>query len=151
MKRLIVILLMVGYLALVPFCFFGGGVMASAQTMDMGLMSSMPMQGMNECGIPVFGCSVASGAMGSFIHHVEMYLSLTSTAPSALGSFALIALLVFVTVFLVFKIWRLSLPAQTGYLPRYLQNRRAREDGQVKAQSAFLRWLSLFESSPNFA
>ena len=145
MKRLLVTLLMVGYLALVPFCFFGGGVVASAQAMDMGLMS--PMQGMNDCGMPAFGCSVASGAMGSFIHHVEMYLSLTSTAPSALGSFALIALLLFVTVFLVFKIWRLSLPAQTGYL----QNSRAREDGQVKAQSVFLRWLSLFESSPNFA
>ena len=148
MKKLFISLLMVGYLALVPFCLFGGAMMASAQPMDMGLMS--PMQGMNNCGIPAVGCSMTSGAMGSFMHHVEMYLSLTNTAPSALGFFVLIALLLFTTVFLVFKIWRLSLPAQTRYLPRYLQNRRAREDGQVQSQSIFLRWLSLFESSPNF-
>ena len=147
MKRLIVILLMVGYLALVPFCFFGGGVVANAQAMDMGLMSSMPMQGMNDCGIPVFGCAVASGAMGSFIHHVEMYLSLTSTTPTILGSLATIALLLFVAVFLVLKIWRQYLSSQA----KNLLHRSIREDGQVKAQPAFLRWLSLFESSPNFA
>ena len=145
MKKLLISLLMVGYLALVPFCLFGGGVVASAQPMDMGLMS--PMQGMNNCGMPAFGCSMTSGAMGTFIHHVEMYLSLTSTAPSPLGSFVLIVLLLFTAVFFVFKIWRLSLPAQTGYL----QNSSAREVGQVQSQSTFLRWLSLFESSPNFA
>lgn len=147
MKKLLVILLMVGYLALVPLCLFGGGVVASTQAMDMGLMSSMPMQGMNDCRIPALGCAVASGAMGSFIHHVEMYLSLTGTTPTILGSLAIIALLLFATVCLVFKIWRLSLSVQNGYL----QDSRVRENGQVKAQSIFLRWLSLFESSPNFA
>ena len=147
MKKLLFLLLVVGYLALVPFCLFGGAMMASAQTMDMGLMSSVPMQGMNDCGIPAFGCSMTPGAMGSFIHHVEMYLSLTGTTPTILGSLAIIALLLFATVCLVFKIWRLSLPVQTGYL----QDSRAREGGQVQSQSVFLRWLSLFESSPNFA
>lgn len=146
MKRYIATFLLLGYVMLVPFCFFGGAMMADMGTMDMG---GSPTQSMNDCGMLAVGCagSTETNALGMIAHHVSMYLSIAQTPVSvfsfimAICVFSLLAILVFANG------WFHGFSLQTS---SRLHLRRI-DEPQSKTKQSILTWLSLFEISPNFA
>lgn len=146
-KQFIATTLLLGYIALVPFCFFGGMLMANADTMNM--MSGVAHQ-MDDCGMPLGGCAhgmEASGGMDTTSHHVGMYNSITQT-PLMDFSIVLAALISIVLIaFGLAHSWRDLLLSQ---VPIRLRIRRTEEVPSV-TRASILTWLSLFETSPNFA
>lgn len=146
MKRYIATFLLLGYVMLVPFCFFGGAMMADMDTMDM---SGSPTQSMNDCGmLAVVGCagSTETNALGMIAHHVSMYLSIAQT-PVSVFSF-IMAICVFFLLALAFANgWFHRFSLQTS---SRLHLRRI-DEPQSRTKQSILTWLSLFETSPNFA
>ena len=132
---------------LVPFCFFGGALVASGNTMDMTGNSALQMGG---CALSLAtNCTpgMDDSAMGMIAHHVGMYLSITQT-PLVFALFAMIiAAVFFLTAFVLIREW-LSLLFAWSSLLRLTQ--RASEPRRLLRQS-LLTWLSLFETSPTFA
>lgn len=146
MKRLVATTILFGYIALVPFCFFGGMLMANADTMNM--MSGAAHQ-MDDCGMPIGGCThgAESGGMDATIHHVGMYHSITQTPLIALSLILATLTLVFLVV-LGFASNFLS----TLFFKNSPQHQIRRVDEpRSKTRQSILTWLSLFETSPNFA
>ena len=146
MKRFIAISLLLGYIMLVPFCFFGGALMADMSAMDM---SGSPMLSMNDCGMSVAGCagSTDTGAMGMIAHHVGMYLSITQTPLVALLAITMMVVSLFLVTFVVTR--QLIGELYTSSPLRF--NRRVFDKPRNLSKQRLLTWLSLFETSPNFA
>lgn len=145
MTRVLTATLMLGYLLLVPFCFFGGMAMAA-----MIMPEAPSLTGVNAHAHALSGCTV--GAAIGCAHladphapsggHGDMYLSLTETPLQSLvfvlalvGVGFAIALADFVGPTLL-RTWRIiriaSLRAPRAYTRR-----------------AFFARLALFEASPN--
>lgn len=144
MNRLVATLLLFGYVMMVPFCFFGGMLMTNAHTMDM---IGNPVHQMDGCTMPMMGCA-NSGAMGAFdvaLHHVDMYLSISQTPLTTLSSITAMTL-VLLFVVLTYRVLGV-LFAQSA--PRLFARRTDKLRSRVRQQ--LLTWLSLFETSPNFA
>lgn len=144
MNRLVATLLLFGYVMMVPFCFFGGMLMANAHTMDM---IGSPVHQMDGCTMPMAQCA-NSGAMGAFdvaLHHVDMYLSISQTP------FVALSLIVAMTLVFLFVVGthRLLTVLVTQSAPRLFARRTDELRSRVRQQ--LLTWLSLFETSPNFA
>ncbi|HEY9585401.1 MAG TPA: hypothetical protein VJJ02_02300 [Candidatus Paceibacterota bacterium] len=146
MKHLVPTVLLFGYIMLVPFCFFGGTVMANTDTINM---IGSPTHQMDDCGIPMAGCAHPSdaGAMGMITHHVGMYLSISQTPLVALAMVVMIASLVLFTVFGLIRWWLHVFLARHSLCP--VPCTKKKFFNQLRQN--FLTWLSLFETSPNFA
>lgn len=146
MKRFVAVSLLVGYVMLVPFCFFGGMLMANAHTMNM---TGTPPHQMDDCGM-LGGCThgAQSGAIDSIAHHLGMYNSLTHTPLTTLSiiMMALLAVFLFAALRLAHYWLRIFL-TQTSLLPPIQRADKLRS----KIKQHILTWLSLFEASPNFA
>jgi hypothetical protein len=144
-KRLVATPLLIGYVMLVPFCFFGGMLAASAHTMDMaggmtGSAHTMPMS--TDCGMQL----PCAGDSDPVEHHMSMFNSITQTQLTDLS--LLLAVLV-VSLLITFS---LNYHLLALLLVRDSYHPRARAD-QPKStiKQNILTWLSLFETSPNFA
>lgn len=148
MKRIVATTILLGYVTLVPFCFFGGMLSAQASTMEMD-MGVSPVHQVSDCGMLIPGCaqSMDVGAIGSMLDHVGMYLSLSQTPLQALPlMMAIIALVILAVAGLIAVYLRLFLARVFAYrrLPRVGKSHN-------KIRQSILTWLSLFEASPNFA
>ncbi len=146
MKQFIATILLVGYIALVPFCFFGGMLVANADTMNM---SGGIAHQMDDCGMPIAGCyhTMQAGGIDTAVHHISMYLSITQTP---LAGFSLMIAIMVVLLLLtlgVFQYWLRVFFARTS--PR-IHLRRV-DEPHLSTELRILSWLSLFETSPNFA
>ena len=152
MKRFFALTLIVGYLALVPYCFLSASmVMPSGAT---EISSSMPdMQGMpsthdaHHSGVPEACCvSYGGGVTEMLSHHSGMYLSLTGdTGTQFLVVLMLLALTaLFASVLLTVK----SLLFVTSLI---YQRRGERRELRSISRHNFLSWISLAEASPTFA
>lgn len=147
MERLAATLVLLGYVLLVPFCFFGGMTMAHT-AMDMEMIGApMSDMDMGDCGLAIGGCAAHGGVFGTIAHHVGMYLSLTSGTPGVVSVLFAIAALFAFSLF-------------SAYLLRCLRailsaSRRSlawvAERTHTVAEHRLLTWLALFETSPNFA
>ena len=147
MKRLVGTSLLLGYIMLVPFCLFGSALLM--QHIDTAEMAANPAHHMHDCGVPFSGCAhtAETGAMDTAVHHVSMYLSITQT-PLAIFSFVVAVILVLsLVLFGTFYNW-LSAFTQNFSL-RTFNGRRDLPRNATKQD--ILAWLSLFETSPNFA
>jgi hypothetical protein len=145
MKRFIATTLLLGYIALVPFCFFGGMLMANADTMNMAGAAHQ----MDDCGMPLGGCAngMGSGGMDTTSHHVGMYNSITQT-PLMDFSIVLAALVsILLIAFSSGHNWLSALSSLVAVRPRI----RRTEEIANTPRTGILTWLSLFETSPNFA
>ncbi len=145
MKQFIATTLLFGYIALVPFCFFGGMLMVNADTMNMVGASHQ----MDDCGMPLGGCAneMGGGGMDTASHHVGMYNSITQT-PLVDFSIALSALVfILLIAFSLGNNWLSTLFSQVAIRPRI----RRTEEVVNTTRTNILTWLSLFETSPNFA
>ena len=138
MKRLTATLLLVGYALLVPFCFFGGLLAASAHTMDMtGGAHTVPMA--SDCGMQL----TCAGGVDPVAHHMSMFNSITQTPLTDLSLMLAVLVVSFVVIFsLNYRLLALLL-VRDAYHPLH----RA---GQPKStiKQSILTWLSLFETSP---
>jgi hypothetical protein len=146
MKQFVATPLLLGYVMLVPFCFFGGTLVANADTMNM--LGSAAHQ-MDDCGMPLGGCAneVGSGGMDTTSHHVSMYNSITQT-PLMDFSIVLTALVsILLIVFSLGSNWLSTLFSQVAIRPRIQRT----EEVANTTRTSVLNWLSLFENSPNFA
>ena len=145
MKRLVATSLLVGYVMLVPFCFFGGMLMANAETMNMiGSASSQ----MDDCGMSIGGCAHSTGAGGmDASHHVGMYNSITQTP---LTVFSMMLATLILAVLVVFGFVRNLLSTPFSHVSLRPRMRRA-DEPRSTIRTSILTWLSLFETSPNFA
>lgn len=148
MKRLVALSLLAGYIMLVPFCFFGGALMVSggAMNMDMNMIGSSA-HSMGDCGMSLGGCVHAAGIGDPIAHHVSMYNSITQTPLTALTLMMAVLVVAFAASFyLVFG----SLPALLARTSlRHPPQRTSEPQSGIKQR--ILSWLSLFETSPNFA
>lgn len=146
MKQITATSLLLGYILLVPFCFFGGMLMANADTMNM---VGSPAHQMDDCGMPLGGCAHSMGASGmdSVIHHVGMYNSITQT-PFATFSAMLAAVAVFLLLAFGLSYNWLSIFSYQNSLRPFV---RRTNEPRSNTQQSTLNWLSLFETSPNFA
>ena len=136
MKRLLATFLLLGYVLLVPFCFFGGMVFASAGHMNM---SDMQMGAMPDMPATPSGIDFAAD-------HVGMYNSITQTPLTALALLAVSMTVVFLFGFaLMVSLLRTSIAETVAY------GRTRKREAQYHATIRIRHWLSLFESSPNFA
>lgn len=138
MKQFVATLLLLGYVMLVPFCFFGGMLMANTGTMHM-----------DDCGMSLGGCAHGTGAggMDTVSHHVGMYNSITQTPLAALSLVFLAATAFLLSAFSLSFDWIASLRREKSL--RFFTRRK---DGpRNKIKRLVLTWLSLFETSPNFA
>lgn len=146
MKRLIATSLLVGYVMLVPFCFFGASLMTSPDSMNM---ISNPAHQMSDCGILVGACanSTTAGGVDDASHHVGMYHSITQ---SPLVAFSIVLVALIAVVLFTFG---LSRNLFTAFLSRIILRFKAQRLREISnsIRTAILTWLSLFETSPNFA
>jgi hypothetical protein len=146
MKRFVAATLLLGYVMLVPFCFFGGMLMANANTMNM---IDVATHQMDDCGMSLAGCAneMGAGGMDSAAHHVGMYNSITQT-PFVAFSIMLAALVsIMLIAFSLAHSWLRLLLSQAAIRPRI----RKAEEVPNATRASILAWLSLFETSPNFA
>lgn len=135
MKRSLALLIIVGYLALVPFCFFGGMLSMSAHAMTHAAATSEALP-----------CGMSLDCKGEApVSHGDMYLALTSTLPA--GAMAMTALLA------IFALFMLSPLAAITRAPRpiLVSVKRQERGGIRRPHDEIHRWLSLLEASPNFA
>lgn len=148
MKRSVTASLLLGYVLLVPFCFFGGAFSGNVASMNM---IGNPAHQMTDCSIPLGGCaqSTGSGAVDSVAHHVGMYNSITQTPLAVLST-----MMTIMAVFLLLAVapssyynWLNIFSSQSSLRPLA---RRTNEPRSNTPQSILI-WLSLFETSPNFA
>lgn len=146
MKRPLALMLAVGYLFLVPYCFFGASVFTPLHTFAVTehsqgttIMSGHAMSA-DEC----IGCgSVPSGSAD----HAGMYLSVTSVTGAPLLSL-LFSLATFLLAVIVVFSYRAVAPA---LVPAMLGARKDRRRLRAITQHDILRWLSLSETSPTTA
>lgn len=141
MKRLTATFLLLGYALLVPFCFFGGLLAASAHTMDMtGISHAMPMA--SDCGMQL----PCAGGVDPVAHHMSMFNSITQTPLVGVSLLlAILAASLLVIVALHPRFLALFLSPDTYHPPQ-------RADRHKSAfRQSILTWLSLFETSPTFA
>jgi hypothetical protein len=145
MNRIVATFLLIGYLTLVPFCFFGGALMAN---MDMEHVTGSPMHQMNGCEMVMEGCAQSSGmsAIDLVAHHVGMYLSISQTPLVMLSLFIAVALSLLFVISVFAQ--QLSLLFARPTLRLFA---RGLDDPCSKARQYLLTWLSLFETSPTFA
>ena len=146
MKQLIATSLLIGYLTLVPFCLFGGALFM--KHLNAVEMSADPMHLMHDCKISIAGCShtMDTGAMDTVIHHVSMYLSITQTP--ILTLFMIVVILTLLSL-VVFKLSHHCIRAIFLIIFRvYVREMRW---SHITIKQKILSWLSLFETSPNFA
>lgn len=146
MKRLLTTALLFGYVMLVPFCFFGGMTMAKTETMTM---TGATAHHMSDCGIPSVGCVHTMGAVDvdTAVHHVVMYNSITQTPLAAFViMLALLASLLVAASSLLNNLHSIV-------LDRFFSRVRLRRADEITntTRLRMLTWLSLFETSPNFA
>lgn len=144
--KLIATSLLLGYVMLVPFCFLGGALVANADTMNM--VNSVAHQNMDDCGMPLGGCAngMGAGGMDTTSHHVGMYNSITQTPLVDLSIILAMLISVILVVFSLQHNWLSVFFSQVAIRP---QTRRTEE--MPKTWASILTWLSLFETSPNFA
>lgn len=142
MKRFTATILLLGYALLVPFCFFGGMLAASAHTMNMtGGAHAMPV--VPDCGMQTPGCV---GDTGPIAHHMSMFNSITQTPLTDLSlSLVVLALSLAVIFSLNYRLLA-QLFARHSYHP---PQRSHESKGAIKQN--LLTWLSLLETSPTFA
>jgi hypothetical protein len=145
MNRIVATFLLIGYVTLVPFCFFGGVLMAD---MNMEHMTGSPMHHMNGCEMGVGGCAQSSGmsAIDLVAHHVGMYLSISQTPLVALSLIVAATMLLFVVLVFAQHLLGMLFARSTLHLLT-----RSPDDPRSKAHQPLLAWLSLFETSPTFA
>ena len=147
MRQFISTLLLLGYVMLVPFCFFGGMLAAN---MSMSDVVGSPVHQMNDCGMSLPGCAHKgeTGGMGAIDHHISMYGSITQTPLVAALIMLVTMVVLLLTVFglTVEQLFRIAL------LRTHLRPPRGRSDEpQSGTPQTLLTWLSLFENSPTFA
>lgn len=148
MKRFSAATLLVGYILLAPFCFFGGALSAHANMADM-TMSDGTAHHVYDCSMSVPGCvhSTEAGAMDAVADHVGMYLSFSQTPLAAQSVMMVIIATFLIATFAIDFGSILAFLAQAFVRPCL---RRA-EESQSRIRVSILNWLSLFETSPNFA
>lgn len=142
MTRALAFLLTLGYLLLVPFCFFGGMAMANVAMPEMDGMSTHA-HALTGCAAgPAIGCAHLADPHAPGGGHGDMYLSLTET-PFQSG----ILLIVFLAI--VFTILRVDLAALTiAAVRRVIQTTALCAPRAYTRRDLFAR-LALFEASPN--
>ncbi|OGZ11771.1 MAG: hypothetical protein A3C93_02450 [Candidatus Lloydbacteria bacterium RIFCSPHIGHO2_02_FULL_54_17] len=140
MKRSTAFVLTVGYLLLVPYCFFGASVFSPAilhssgtPTMNGHVMSTDACTG---CGVP-----------SADADHTGMYLSVTSVTGTPLLSLLLSLTALFVAFIFVAR-YRTLVPTLVR-IP--IDARKDRRRSRASARHDLLSWLSLTETSPTFA
>ncbi len=145
MKRHVTAMLLLGYILLVPFCFFGGMLSAEA-SMDM---SGGATHHVYDCGMSLPGCvySTEAGAMDAVADHVGMYLSFSQTPLAAQSVMMVIIATFLIATFAIAFGSILAFLAQAFVRPCL----RRGDESQSGIRQCILNWLSLFETSPNFA
>lgn len=145
MKPFVATTLLLGYILLVPFCFFGGMLMFGTTAMNMDGLAAHQM---SDCGMPIGGCAlpVHAGGMDAAAHHVGMYNSITQTPLTAL---ALLVVTMTAVLLIAFVLSGNALRSPIAEIVAYGRTRKRKT--QYNATTHLRHWLSLFESSPNFA
>lgn len=149
MKRSFTLFVAVGYLLLVPYCFFGASVLAPAHAFGAAGHSSGAtlVNGHAMSAEECIGCGSVPSAPSASADHAGMYLSVTSVAGTPLLSLLLsLVTLLFAAVF-VFS-YQAVAPA---LVPVFSDARKERRRLRATSQHDILRWLSLSETSPTFA
>lgn len=147
MKLLVATSVLLGYVMLVPFCLFGGALlMVHMDTMEM---AANPAHHMHDCEMPFSGCAHTTepGAIDTAVHHISMYLSITQTPLAAFSLIVAILTLLLLATFGISHNWLHTLFLKTS--PRILARRT--DEPNISKNQGVLAWLSLFETSPNFA
>jgi|GEM_PF-4916087 len=146
MKHILATSLLVGYIILVPFCLFGGTLLA--EHLHTAELATDPMHHVHDCEMPFSGCAhtTDAGALDTAVHHISMYLSITQTPLTTLSLIVAIFSLLFLFTLVVSIGWLRTFFAQTSYV----RTRRI-DERHFNIRQKILSWLSLFEASPNFA
>lgn len=131
MKSLAPILL-VGYLALVPFCFFGGMMAAPALHAD----HTPPCAMFANC---------HEKDTGILADHSDMYFSVTNSIPSFAAALVLVAAAL--VALLVAAVLSFAGSSRTPVLWIASEYKKVR----LRARYRLLSWLALSETSPTFA
>ena len=145
MKRALTSVVIVGYLLLVPYCFLGTPAFLTSTHSASEHVATAHAGGhlITTCG----DTCLNSPASDTLLHHMGMYLSITSgIGVSYFMIFALLFLLALTTV-----VFRIRNSAHTRPLHAHSRSRRDRGQLRFVTHRDFLRWLSLSEASPNFA
>ena len=144
-RQIFATFVLLGYVLLVPLCFFGSAMMAHA---DTEVMSSNLVHHTDNCGMPL-GCGHANeaGAVDDAVHHISMYFSLTQTPPAAFSLLMTILVLQLLVTLGVSSNWFRRLFLQTS---SRIHTQRT-DEPHIGTKQKILAWLSLFEASPNFA
>lgn len=136
MKRSLALTLLVGYLFLVPYCFFGASVFtSSAHSSDVPAMNGhvMSTDACVDCGVPTADAD-----------HAGMYLSVTSVTAAPFLSLLLSLAALFVAFVFVAR-FRTLVPT---LVPISVGARKERRRSRASARHDLLHWLSLTETSP---
>lgn len=146
MKRSTAFVLTVGYLLLVPYCFFGASIFPSAHAFS-AVSNSPGAVAMNGHGMPADSCLGCGSVPSASADHAGMYQAVTSaTAMPFFGLLALLATLVL--AFAHSSYYRVVVPALVRIPVSIRKNRRR---SRASTERDLLSWLSLNETSPTFA
>lgn len=149
MKRLLGVLLISGYVALIPACFFGGDLVVSSVSAST---HAKEIAGVAEttadCPTGDAACAGNSGTAPGLSHHLDMYSSFSGFAQTqgplllAILSLALLPVLLFA---FTYRPLFSTIPAKVF---SYIKNSK-----QIASLSktAFREWLSLSINSPAYA
>lgn len=131
--RLLAPILLVGYLALVPFCFFGGMTNMHATHTKHATLCAMSAN-----------CHEKS-ADTTATNHNDMYFSITNAIPTFIAEILLIAAAFLVGLLVaVLSFAGLLTISASRFVSEYKKVR-------LRARHRFLSWLALSETSPTFA
>lgn len=147
MKHLLALLLISGYVALIPVCFFGENHTASASTMSetMGVASAMSI----GCPLETAACTAddTSPAAGATSHHTDMYSLLFGFAQTQGSSFLSIIFLAMLPLFF-FTAYTFRFFDIPVHIFSYIKKRK---EILSLYRTGFLKWLSLSINSPAYA
>lgn len=145
MKRLIAVSVLFGYVMLVPFCFYVGYLMASTNSTNTNrtITHQMNGSGLSQDG---YQNLVNENTMSKASHpHVSIYNSITHTPLPTRP--VMLSILLTILLF-AFSLGRFRLVSLQEV--KYLRTRK-RNIPHSRIRLNILSWLSLFETSPNFA
>lgn len=150
MKHFLALLLISGYVALVPVCFFGGEHSASivpsahAAGYDDGMAGVAQMTA--ECPLGSTSCAANTGGQSGISHHADMYYSFLGFMQTQGLLFAIMILAILPgLLFIVANPLFFRLPV------RIFSYIKKRKEILSLYRTTFLKWLSLSINSPAYA
>lgn len=142
MQRLVVSLLLIGYVLLVPFCFLGNSLLPTADTMPNMMHNEMSTQ----TGVEKTPCCAQAHGVDALATHSAMYLIYTGVPVMA---FVLLSTLLLLSVLLAVHFFSFTDLFRKLHTPLSFRVRKKRSL-LAFAQRDLLAWLSQNETSPTW-